>query len=141
MKCCFWNGLGRRGAERPVRLRRRGGRHTPAGDRASRRGKAVATAGAAQLLSYDCRQDATKGSTPAGSAANLPQSFRDTDRLMGVAVNADGLEDPAYAEAVADQFSQLAPENEMKWDAIEPAPGVFDFTRADAIVSFARATA
>jgi len=92
-----------------------------------------------ELLSYSCRQDETKESTPPGSAAKLPKTLRETNRLLGVAVNAAGLEDPAYAKTVAEQYSQLTPENEMKWDAIEPEPGVFDFTRADTIVAFAQA--
>ena len=91
-----------------------------------------------QLLAYNCRQDTAKKSTPPGVAGNLPKTFRQADRIMGVAVNATGLEDPAYAKTVAAQFKQLTPENEMKWDATEPEPGVFDFSRADAIVAFAR---
>ncbi len=91
-----------------------------------------------ELLSFDCREDETKQSTPPGSDEGLPQSFRETDHLVGVAVNATGLEDPAYAQTVADQFSQVTAENEMKWESIEPEPGVFDFSRADAIVTFAR---
>ena len=88
-----------------------------------------------QLLGYSCSGDAARGS----SAADEPAStWRDTGRTMGVAVNADGLLDPAYAQTVAAEFNQLTPENEMKWETIEPEPGVFDFTRADAIVSFAR---
>ncbi|MEO8180237.1 MAG: endo-1,4-beta-xylanase [Deltaproteobacteria bacterium] len=90
-----------------------------------------------QLLAYDCRQDGAKKSTPPGSAASLPKTLRQAERVMGVAVNATGLEDPAYAQTVSTQFSQLTPENEMKWEAIEPEPGVFDFSRADAIVAFA----
>jgi len=91
-----------------------------------------------QLLAYGCRQDAAKKSTPPGAAANQPKTFRQTERIMGVAVNAAGLQDPAYAGTVAAQFRQLTPENEMKWDATEPEPGVFDFSRADVIVAFAR---
>jgi endo-1,4-beta-xylanase len=91
-----------------------------------------------ELLSFDCRQDETKKSTSPSTAAHLPETFRETDRLMGVAVSASGLEDPAYAQTVAAQFGQLTPENEMKWESIEPEPGVFDFTRADAIVAFAQ---
>jgi endo-1,4-beta-xylanase len=91
-----------------------------------------------QLLSYGCRQDAAKKSTPPGSAANLPKTFRQTERVVGVAANAAGLDDPAYAKTVSTQFSQLTPENEMKWEAIEPEPGVFDFTRGDKLVAFAQ---
>src|SRR6476620_4449013 len=74
----------------------------------------------AQLLSYSCRQDAALESTPPGSGANLPKTFRQTQKLVGAAVNATGLDDPNYASTVATQFSQLTPENEMKWEAIEP---------------------
>jgi endo-1,4-beta-xylanase len=91
-----------------------------------------------QLLSYPCAQDPTQSSTPPGAGARLPKSLLDAGRTVGAAVNADGLLDPAYADAVAAQYNQVTPENEMKWEAIEPEPGVFDFTRADEIVTFAR---
>jgi len=70
--------------------------------------------------------------------ANAPKTLRAADRQVGAAVSAAGLEDPAYAQTVAEQFNQLTPENEMKWESIEPEPGVFDFSRADTIVAFAR---
>lgn len=88
-----------------------------------------------QLLGYECRGDAARSSAPSDEPS---ASFRDTGRSVGVAVNAEGLLDPVYAETVATQFSQLTPENEMKWETLEPEPGVFDFSRADAIVAFAR---
>jgi endo-1,4-beta-xylanase len=91
-----------------------------------------------QLLSYTCRQDETKRSTPLASVEGEPVVLRAAGRRVGVAVSADRLSDPAYAATVAAHFNQLTAENEMKWDAIEPQPGVFDFSRADAIVSFAR---
>lgn len=90
-----------------------------------------------QLLSYECREDATRASAEASLPAQAP-FFRDGERRVGVAVSAARLEDPAYAATVAAQFNQITPENEMKWEAIEPEPGVFDFTGADAIVAFAR---
>ena len=37
------------------------------------------------------------------------------------------------------QFSSVTPENDMKWDAIHPAPDVYDFASADALVAFAEA--
>ncbi len=90
-----------------------------------------------QLLLHTCRQDETQQSTnPASIEA---PTFRETERQVGVAVSAASLLDPAYSAILAAQFNQLTPENEMKWDAIEPQPGVFDFTRADTIVAFAAA--
>ncbi|MEY2936762.1 MAG: Endo,4-beta-xylanase [Pseudomonadota bacterium] len=92
-----------------------------------------------ELLSYDCRQDQSKKSSPPGAAANQPKAFRDTQHKVGVAVAEWRLaEDPQYGATIAQQFNQLTPENEMKWEAIEPEPGVFDFTRADALVAFAQ---
>jgi endo-1,4-beta-xylanase len=90
-----------------------------------------------QLLEYACREDPARTSRAASSAAEAP-FFRDGERRVGVAVSADRLQDPGYAQAVAAQFNQLTAENEMKWESIEPEPGVFDFSRADAIVAFAR---
>ena len=39
---------------------------------------------------------------------------------------------------LATEYNALTPENEMKWDAIEPAPHTFDFGPGDALVAFAR---
>jgi endo-1,4-beta-xylanase len=89
------------------------------------------------LLEYACREDPARTSRVASSAAEAP-FFRDGERRFGVAVSADRLQDPGYAQTVAAQFNQLTAENEMKWESIEPEPGVFDFSRADAIVAFAR---
>jgi endo-1,4-beta-xylanase len=59
---------------------------------------------------------------------------------IGTAVRADQLKrNRAYRELVAQQFSTVTPENEMKWDATEPQRGTFDFGPADEIVSRARA--
>jgi len=90
-----------------------------------------------QLLTYPYHRDEPKASATASIPAESP-FFRDGERHVGVAVSADRLEEPGYAQTVAAQFNQVIAENEMKWEAIEPEPGVFDFTRADAIVSFAR---
>ena len=40
---------------------------------------------------------------------------------------------------VAREFDSLTPENEMKWDAIEPEPGRFNFDAGDKLVAFAAA--
>lgn len=92
-----------------------------------------------QLLEHQCRQDPNAKSTPPGAETSAPKSFLDTGRTVGVAVAEWRLaEDPQYGATIAQQFNQLTAENEMKWEAIEPEPGVFDFTRADALVTFAQ---
>ena len=43
----------------------------------------------------------------------------------------------AYRQIVASQFSTVTPENEMKWELIEPSRGEYDFGPADDIVEHA----
>jgi endo-1,4-beta-xylanase len=58
---------------------------------------------------------------------------------VGTAVRSDVLKrNRAYRQLVAEQFSSVTPENEMKWDAVEPARGEFTFGPADEIVQQAR---
>jgi endo-1,4-beta-xylanase len=60
--------------------------------------------------------------------------------LVGTAVRGDVLKsNRAYRELVAEQFSSLTPENEMKWETSEPSRGRFDFGPGDEIVDAARA--
>ena len=40
---------------------------------------------------------------------------------------------------IASEFNSMTCENEMKWDALEPNEGQFNFTSADNMVSFAKA--
>ena len=47
-------------------------------------------------------------------------------------------EDAGYRTLVGTQFSQVTPEVALKWTAVEPAPGVYDFTAADRLVDFAQ---
>jgi endo-1,4-beta-xylanase len=55
--------------------------------------------------------------------------------LVGTAVRADVLADNrAYRQLVAQQFSSVTPENEMKWDLTEPSRGTFDFGPGDEVV-------
>ena len=58
---------------------------------------------------------------------------------FGVAVNMDALaSDAKYRYLVGTQFSSVTPENVMKWEVTEPAPGVYDFSQGDALVRFAK---
>jgi|GEM_PF-406916 len=46
---------------------------------------------------------------------------------------------PEYKQTLIDEFSMVFPENEIKWDAIEPARGVFKFAYPDSVIDFAQA--
>lgn len=51
----------------------------------------------------------------------------------------DAADPTQYQQVLGAQFSSLTPENDMKWDAVHPAPDVYDFTSADALVAYAKA--
>jgi endo-1,4-beta-xylanase len=58
---------------------------------------------------------------------------------IGTAVRSDVLKrNRAYRQTIERQFSTVTPENEMKWDAVEPARGEVNYGPADEIVAFAR---
>jgi endo-1,4-beta-xylanase len=47
--------------------------------------------------------------------------------------------DEPYRRIMAEQFSSLSPENQMKWDHLRPSRNAYDFAAADAIVEYAEA--
>jgi endo-1,4-beta-xylanase len=47
--------------------------------------------------------------------------------------------DPRYGATLAEQFNSLSPENEFKWNMVQPEEGVFDFAGLDRLVEFAEA--
>ncbi|KAL5481163.1 hypothetical protein ACEPAI_10104 [Sanghuangporus weigelae] len=60
-------------------------------------------------------------------------------RYFGTAANTMFLyNDQAYTRIISTQFSMMTPENEMKWENIEPQQNVFNFTGGDEIVRFAK---
>jgi len=76
-----------------------------------------------------------------------PGTSRDTLRALaapsglriGTAVNTTALsDDSAYRTLVGSQFSTVTPENAMKWDAVEPAQGQYDWAAADSLVAYAK---
>jgi endo-1,4-beta-xylanase len=61
-------------------------------------------------------------------------------RYFGTAIGLPQLDtDSAYSQIVAGQFSQVTPENAMKWQLVEPARGNFTWSGADEVVAFAQA--
>lgn len=47
--------------------------------------------------------------------------------------------EPQYCALLGNEYNLIVPENAMKFDTIHPAPGVYDFSQADALVAFAQA--
>jgi endo-1,4-beta-xylanase len=68
--------------------------------------------------------------------------LRDTAEQAGIllgsgAVNPDYLDDPQFAEVLPEQFNSLSPENELKWNFVQPQEGAFEFEGLDRLVDFA----
>ncbi|MEU9982259.1 non-reducing end alpha-L-arabinofuranosidase family hydrolase [Streptomyces sp. NPDC050856] len=72
-------------------------------------------------------------------AAGLGTHAAPSGRYFGTAVAAGRLGDPTYTAIADREFNMITPENEMKWDAIEPSRGNFQFGPADKIVNRAMA--
>lgn len=80
------------------------------------------------------------------SSSSAPQTLRDLAGrhhiTIGAAVPSRLLSDSQYTAILASEFSQLEPENEMKFAPIHPRPDSdpqpYNFSGADALVAFAR---
>ena len=72
--------------------------------------------------------------------AQTLRSAADTKGLhIGAAVNITPFRnEPIYTQTLSREFNMLVAENVMKFDAIHPAQNTFNFTDADALVSFAQ---
>ncbi|MFF3966085.1 non-reducing end alpha-L-arabinofuranosidase family hydrolase [Streptomyces griseorubiginosus] len=92
----------------------------------------LAAAGAAvPLVALAARTpEARTPTTVAGAAGG-------SGRYFGTAVAAGRLGDSTYSAILDREFDMITPENEMKWDAVEPSRGSFNFAAADSIVSHA----
>jgi endo-1,4-beta-xylanase len=68
---------------------------------------------------------------------SLNRLAREKGFIFGSALSTRGLQDAAYKQLIQEQCGILVAENEFKMPAIEAAPGVFDFERADGLLTFA----
>ena len=72
-----------------------------------------------------------------------PPALRDLAEKRGLWVGAAVAEGPLasdedYAALLMREFNALTPENAMKFETVHPEPGRYDFSKADAIVAFAK---
>jgi endo-1,4-beta-xylanase len=84
------------------------------------------------------------GAAPAGAKFKPPSdSLRAlaaaTGLRIGTAVDPFDLDTANYTQVAADQFSVVTPENEMKWQVVEPTQGTYDWSGGDRLVAFAQA--
>ncbi len=75
----------------------------------------------------------------AAGATTLGAAAAGSGRYFGTAVAAGRLGDSTYATILDREFTMITPENEMKWDTVEPSRGSFNFAPGDQIVSHATA--
>jgi endo-1,4-beta-xylanase len=76
---------------------------------------------------------------PPAQGQTLRQAADQSGLLIGTAVRAEHLAEPAYASALAKQFNMLEAEDAMKWWVLRPAQNRYDFRQADELVRFAHA--
>src|SRR5215831_9334515 len=58
--------------------------------------------------------------------------------LVGAAVRATLLTEPAYATTLVHEFNMVEPEDAMKWWTVRPTSDNFDFAEGDEVVRFAQ---
>jgi len=95
-------------------------------------------AAAAGVLALACAATAVEAQTSASS--NSLRALGDQVHLrIGTAATPLDLSDATLSQIASTQFSLFTPENEMKWQVVEPQQGIFDWTGADNLVNFAEA--
>lgn len=72
---------------------------------------------------------------------SLRQAAASHHITVGTAAASAFLRDPEYSRILGSEFSQLEPENEMKFPRVHPTAERYNFDGADALVSFAEAHA
>src|ERR1700730_13552265 len=91
------------------------------------------------LLAAGSTAFATAGSGAVAQPTTLRALAAQVGLRMGSAIIPFDLNNAAYAQLAADQFSAVTPGNEMKWRVVEPTQGVFDWSGGDRLVQFAQA--
>ncbi|MFF7990552.1 endo-1,4-beta-xylanase [Kitasatospora xanthocidica] len=102
------------------------------------RPRKVLTAAACLAVSSVTAVTAIPAAHGAG-ATTLGAAAAGSGRYFGTAVASGRLGDPTYSGILDREFTMVTPENEMKWDTVEPSRGSFNFGPADSIVGHASA--
>jgi endo-1,4-beta-xylanase len=100
---------------------------------------AIAAGAAAAILAPAAGSSAAKDSSEGLNASAAAKGLRFGSAYGWSAPDADrgSFANPAYARLLRRDCGILVPENELKWQAIRPGPGKFDFARFDAMIDWA----
>ena len=91
----------------------------------------------AAAVAGGCAPSSRPGPVSLAAPATLKAAFQGAF-LVGAALNAAQFsgQDTAGAALAAAQFNAISPENTLKWEAVHPRPGQYDFAAADRYVAF-----
>jgi endo-1,4-beta-xylanase len=109
---------------------------TRSGPRRSSRMRAVLAAGTVAAIAVT-GGTLVIASSASAAATTLKAAAEADGRYFGSSVGQEDLNVSGETNIAGTQFDMATPENEMKWDTIEPSNGTFNFSPGDAIVSFA----
>ncbi len=104
---------------------------------------AIGTAAAATTLLPGCTTGSASSAITASTGLAADAPLRDLAAAKGLrfgsAMAARQLQDAQYKQIILNECSTIVAENEHKWYTINPAPGVWNWAPADALVEFAKA--
>ncbi|PRX43294.1 endo-1,4-beta-xylanase (glycosyl hydrolase family 10) [Prauserella shujinwangii] len=107
--------------------------------RADRRGRpATRAALVAATVGTFVASALVAGAGQAAAASTLGEAAAEQGRYFGTAVAANRLGESDYVATLNREFNSITAENEMKWDALQPSRGSFNFSSADRIADHAR---
>lgn len=75
----------------------------------------------------------------AAQAQPLREAAKERGIRIGAAAASGYLNERDYTDALAGEFNQLQPENDLKWATVHPGRTAYNFKPADALVDFAQA--
>jgi len=82
---------------------------------------------------------ATSAVSPTGVTPLRYEAQKKNITIGSGAINPSYLNDTIFAAVLAKQFNSLSPENELKWNLVNPSKGVYDWSGLDRLVAFAEA--
>ena len=97
------------------------------------------TSAEAATQSMAARAQAARTGDVTWASASLRDLAAGVGLRFGSALIPQDIETPSYAAIAGSQFSVVTPGNGMKWQIVEPTQGVYDWSQADELVSFAHA--